>query len=196
MSKNWLASYLRTSGRWGHTTTGQRATSRGNNYEKECACKNDERDGSLIYQTTLILHYQIVTNKFTQVIFARLLSQLLLIWETLFKTNQTKTMEQKYTEILISSEIDNIVFEKIGNRIIKEFKAEIISKLCDLNSTYYDFKINSNLITLHKQVFVGISIFPTDLNNASIECNGIVKKIGYDLKSFVKWKIEQTTKWT
>jgi hypothetical protein len=95
-------------------------------------------------------------------------------------------MEQKYTEILISSEIDNIVFEKIGNRIIKEFKAEIISKLCDLNSTYYDFKINSNLITLHKQVFVGISIFPTDLNNASIECNGIVKKIGYDLKSFVK----------
>ncbi len=95
-------------------------------------------------------------------------------------------MEQKYTEILISSEITNIVFEKIENRIIKEFRAEIIRKLYDLDSTYYDFKISSNLITLHKQVFVGISIFPTDLNNASIECNDVVTKIGYDLKSFVK----------
>jgi len=87
-------------------------------------------------------------------------------------------MEQKYTEILISSESNNTLFEKLENRIITLFKGEIINKVSDLDSTYYDFKMSSNLITLHKQVFVGISIFPTDLNNASIECNSVVKKKG------------------
>ena len=95
-------------------------------------------------------------------------------------------MEQKCIEILISSEIGSNLFEKLENRIITKFKGEIISKISDLDSTYYDFKINSNLITLHKQVFTGISIFPVDLNNASTECNDIVKIVGYDLKSFAK----------
>ncbi len=95
-------------------------------------------------------------------------------------------MEQNYNEILILPENDSTLFEKLENRIITKFKGEIISKISDLDSSYYDFIINSNLITLHKQVFVGISIFPTDLNNASIECNSVVKKIEYDLKSFVK----------
>ena len=93
-------------------------------------------------------------------------------------------MEQKYTEVLISSEVDNITFERLINRIIIHFKGEIISKVSDSDSSYYDFKINSNLITLHKQIFLGILIFPTHLNDASVECNSMVKIVGHDLKPF------------
>ena len=97
-----------------------------------------------------------------------------------------KSMERKYTEVLISTEIDSIIFNKLINRIIIEFKGEIINEISDLDSTYCDFKINSSLITLHKQVFLGISIFPTSLNNDSIECNNMINKIGHDLKIFDK----------
>ena len=95
-------------------------------------------------------------------------------------------MDQKYTEILISSESNDTLFEKLENRIIIKFKGEIISKISDLDSTYCDFKVDTNLITLHKQVFLGISIFQTDFNNVSEECNDMIKIIGHDLKSFIR----------
>ncbi len=91
-------------------------------------------------------------------------------------------MKKNYSEILLSSLPDNSLFINFADRIKNEFKAEIVDKINDLDTVNWDLKINSDLITLHQQTFIGIKVFPKDLDNASRKVNDLVERIGFKLK--------------
>ena len=75
--------------------------------------------------------------------------------------------KMSYREINLSNKTDKKLFEYFRKRIINEFRAEIINEIQNLESHYSDFKINENYLTLHSEIFTGISIFPTKLENAT-----------------------------
>ena len=75
--------------------------------------------------------------------------------------------KMSYREINLANKTDKKLFEYFRKRIINEFRAEIINEIQNLESSYSDFKINENYLTLHSEIFTGISIFPTKLENAT-----------------------------
>ena len=87
-----------------------------------------------------------------------------------------------YSEILITEQPDSSLFQRLADRIVSEFKAKIIEKINDFDSAYWDFEVNSEIITLHQQTFIGISVFPKDLDKASIAANQLAEKIAFKLK--------------
>lgn len=91
-------------------------------------------------------------------------------------------MIQTYSEILITEQTDNELFKRLAGRMISEFKAINIDKINDLDSICWDFKIKSEIITLYQHTFIGISIFPKDLNNASKRANAIAEIVAFKLK--------------
>jgi hypothetical protein len=91
-------------------------------------------------------------------------------------------MTQSYSEIIITEQPDSSLFKRLADRIVSEFKAKLIEKINDLDSTYWDFQVKSEIITLHQQTFVGISTFPKDLDKASIVANQLAEKIAFKLK--------------
>ena len=91
-------------------------------------------------------------------------------------------MTQSYSEILITEQADNSLFERFADRIVIEFKAKIIGKANDLDSIYWDFQIKSEIITLHYQVFLGIYIFPKELGKVSMIASILTKKNAFKLK--------------
>lgn len=90
-------------------------------------------------------------------------------------------MEKLYSEIVLSEYPDDRLLIEIVKKLISEFKAESIRKIYDLDSLYWDFKIDSEIITLHQQTLIGIAIFHKELANATIKANQIVEEIGFKL---------------
>lgn len=91
-------------------------------------------------------------------------------------------MEKLYSEIILSEQPDNERLDEIAKKLISEFGAKSIGRVYDLDSLYWDFKIDSEIITLHQQTFIGITIFPRELVNATAKANQIVERIGLLLK--------------
>ena len=91
-------------------------------------------------------------------------------------------MEHLYTEVLISANADPAEFENLVNRLVSEFDAKIVNHARDLDTDYVDVEIQNEKLTLHRQAFVGISIFPTALDHASRQANILVEKIALQLK--------------
>ncbi|MBP6091218.1 MAG: hypothetical protein KA521_08190 [Crocinitomicaceae bacterium] len=91
-------------------------------------------------------------------------------------------MTKSYSEIIIKEQPDNSLFKRLADRIVFEFKAKIIEKINDLDSAYWDFQVKSEIITLHQQTYIGISVYPKDLDKASIAANQLAEKIAFKLK--------------
>jgi frataxin-like iron-binding protein CyaY len=91
-------------------------------------------------------------------------------------------MTKSYSEILISIEPDSELFKSLSDRLRAEFQAELIDKVEDLDSKYFDFKIKDNVLTLHLQDYIGITLFPKDLNDSTEKANLLAEAIGFKLK--------------
>ena len=91
-------------------------------------------------------------------------------------------MTKSYSEILISNEPDSELFKSLSDRLRSEFKAELIDRVEDLDSKYFDFKIKDNVLNLHLQNYIGITLFPKDLNDSTEKANLLVETIGFKLK--------------
>ncbi|MDY3318325.1 hypothetical protein PG637_02775 [Riemerella anatipestifer] len=71
-----------------------------------------------------------------------------------------------YKKITLKHNPSTEVFEYFKNRIINDFNAESIEDI-----KYFDFIINHLKLTLHQEHYLGISIFPTMLEKATLEEN-------------------------
>ena len=87
-----------------------------------------------------------------------------------------------YSEILISDKPDNKIFRNLYRRLKSQYNAVPIVELEDFDCKYYDFKIGNCVLTLHLQIYIGITIFPKELDNATQEENLLVETIGMKLK--------------
>lgn len=88
-------------------------------------------------------------------------------------------MKKSYPEIQIASKPDNAQFKKFADIIISEFRGEILNKINNLDTIYWDFKVKSEIITLHQQAFVGITVFPKDLDKSTTRAKELAERIGF-----------------
>ncbi|MFY0672348.1 MAG: hypothetical protein JXQ87_03035 [Bacteroidia bacterium] len=91
-------------------------------------------------------------------------------------------MTKTYSEILISNEPDSDLFQSLSDRLRSEFNAELIDRVEDLDSKYFDFKIKDKVLTLHLQNYIGITLFPKELNDSTDKANLLAETVGFKLK--------------
>ncbi|KQC31493.1 hypothetical protein [Flagellimonas eckloniae] len=91
-------------------------------------------------------------------------------------------MTKSYSEILISNEPDSGLFKSLSDRLRTEFKAELIDRVEDLDSKYFDFKIKDKVLTLHLQNYIGITLFPKEPNDSTVKANLLAETVGFKLK--------------
>lgn len=91
-------------------------------------------------------------------------------------------MAHSYAEIILTEQSDSSLFIRLADRIVSEYKATIIKKLNGLDEVYWDFLVESEIITLHQQTYIGISIFPKDLERSTAKANRLAEKIAATLK--------------
>ena len=91
-------------------------------------------------------------------------------------------MTKSYSEILISNEPDSGLFKSLSDRLRTEFKAELIDRVEDLDSKYFDFKIKDEELTLHLQNYIGITLIPKELNDSTDKANLLAETVGFKLK--------------
>ncbi|OJV45717.1 MAG: hypothetical protein BGO40_07200 [Chryseobacterium sp. 39-10] len=72
-----------------------------------------------------------------------------------------------YRKVVLTTKIENNLFEYFQKRIINEFRAETINEIKTNDFMYFDFNIKEDYLTLHSEIFTGISIFPTKLENST-----------------------------
>ena len=97
-----------------------------------------------------------------------------------------------YPQISLTENINNQSFIELSRRIEFEFKGKIVNDLSDLESKYKDFNIEGKRITLHTNIYTGITIFPTKLKDAEKDENVTVEKIGF----YLKYRQSNSTTWT
>lgn len=93
-------------------------------------------------------------------------------------------------EICITEYTDNLLFDFFAEEIQSNFGGILLESVADcLETRYYDFNINGNLITLHQMPTNGITIYPT--NNEVLEYKDInlYRKISSFLKNKINDKI-------
>lgn len=102
--------------------------------------------------------------------------------KSLNRQHRKFTMTQPYSEIVITKQPDSSLFKRLADRIVSEFNAKIVEQIDSLDSSYWDFQVKSETITLHQQTYIGISVFPRELDKASIVANQLAEKIAFKLK--------------
>ena len=85
--------------------------------------------------------------------------------------------EKGCNEVIIKDDCDFETFYKVANFLENEFKIEFSRKLNDLDSIYWDFIYKKQEFTLYYNIYLGISIFPTALKEASVLANEMVIEI-------------------
>ncbi len=74
---------------------------------------------------------------------------------------------QGYIEAIIDSSCSSDKFYKIAEILQKNLNIDFKNKLSDLDSIYWDFSYNNSKLTLHYNIYTGITIFPKFLKNAT-----------------------------
>lgn len=93
--------------------------------------------------------------------------------------NQAK---QVYTEVEISTDADSGLFENFINQLVSEYHAKLLNHIHGVDTDYADFLLQDEKLTLHRQTFTGISMFPTELGNANPQANELARQVGSQLK--------------
>lgn len=83
-----------------------------------------------------------------------------------------------YTEVVIDGDCLFGKFYAVAGILETSFHVTFTEKLNNFDTAYWDFVYVGYKLTLHYIVYVGVSIFPTDLKNASVADNEAVLKLG------------------
>lgn len=94
--------------------------------------------------------------------------------------------KQGWTEITIDRNCDNDKFYESAEILQNHFKIQFNSKLDDFDTFYWDFKYKGSDLTLYYNIYLGLSIHPKALKDASLTDNAnsieIAKLIFHQLK--------------
>jgi len=81
-------------------------------------------------------------------------------------------------EVLISEAPDWRLFNNVATLIIKKFQGRLVEKLDGLDQRYWDIEVEGEILTLHSEHYLGITLSPTNR-----EANEVVKAVGNYLAS-------------
>lgn len=76
-------------------------------------------------------------------------------------------------EALISENPDWELFDQVAELIVRNFNGRFLEKLNGLEQRYWDIEIEGEVLTLHLEHYLGISLFPQVK-----EANHLVKIVG------------------
>ncbi len=86
-----------------------------------------------------------------------------------------------WTEAIIDENCSIDKFYKIAKILHTTFDVSFTNKISDTDSTYWDFRYKDKELTLHYNIYVGVSIFPKSLTNATSSDNQIVLDLSKNL---------------
>lgn len=83
------------------------------------------------------------------------------------------TIKNNYTEIVLDDNCEWDKLYEIVDILTNKYKIKFIAKINDFDTAYWDFKYKKSTLTLHYNIYLGVSIFPrnlelsTDTDNAN-----------------------------
>ena len=83
---------------------------------------------------------------------------------------------ETYKRIVVSKKASNWQFRRIARHVNKKLGGEWVRKIDDTDQRYWDLAAGSALITLHYEHDFGISIYPTECENASLQSLGLMEE--------------------
>lgn len=81
-------------------------------------------------------------------------------------------------EVAISNDADWMLFNGVADAILTHFRGKLVETLDGLDERYWDIEIGGNIVTLHLQHYLGISLFAENK-----EANDLIRKVGEYLKT-------------
>ncbi|MGV7107005.1 hypothetical protein [Flavobacterium sp. U410] len=91
-----------------------------------------------------------------------------------------------WTEAIINENCSIDMFHKIAGIINTTLYISFKNKINDTESTYWDFNYKGKELTLHYNIYTGISVFPKSLVNANNSDNQIVLDFAENLSGIFK----------
>ena len=89
-----------------------------------------------------------------------------------------------YPEISILDNCDFDQIEKYRVILTHKFGAVFKDVLNDFDTVYWDFTLNDCDLTLHYNVYLGLSIYPKRMNSASDQENEMIEILNERLKNW------------
>ncbi len=84
---------------------------------------------------------------------------------------------QGWTEAIIEESCEFNKFYKVAEDLAKHFDIAFTDKLKDFDSIYWDFDYKGSMLSLHYNIYLGISIFPLAFKKATHSDNEHVLQI-------------------
>lgn len=85
------------------------------------------------------------------------------------------------TEVRLSENPDD--FTRIAHLIENAFSGEWMKKLNGLDQSYWDYSVTGIMLTLHREHYLGVSLFPATVETDLQRANELVAEIGIHLQS-------------
>jgi len=98
--------------------------------------------------------------------------------------------ENVWTYFIIEEDCNIDVFYYAAGILITHLKVDFNNKLNDFDTIYWDFQFDNTVMTLHYNIYLGLSLFPTRLREASRADNVAVLQIGQVLKQLLTASIK------
>lgn len=95
--------------------------------------------------------------------------------------------ENGFLEAELIGNCDFALFYQLTEMMEKEMGIEFTGKLDDADSIYWDFTINGSSLTVHYNVYLGISLLPAKFASSSAAENKEVKRMADRIAQF--WQI-------
>ena len=94
-------------------------------------------------------------------------------------TMKLKIEKQKgWTEAIIDDDCGYEKFYTSADLLEKNFNLTFTKKLDDFDTLYWDFEYLGSKLTLHYNIYLGVSVFPTEFKNATQTDNEQVAELG------------------
>jgi len=83
-----------------------------------------------------------------------------------------------WTEVVIDDACGFEKFYRVAEVLQREFKLTFTNKLDHLDSLYWDFDYKECTLTLHYNIYAGVTLFPKAFKEATPADNGSAEEIG------------------
>jgi hypothetical protein len=87
------------------------------------------------------------------------------------------------TEAVIAENCGFDKFYKVADLLVDKIKIKFTNKIDDSDTSYWDFIFKGHKLTLHYNIYDGVSIFPRNWKEAVRRDNEAVKELADILKS-------------
>lgn len=87
------------------------------------------------------------------------------------------------TEAVIAENCGFDKFYKVADLLVDKIKIKFTNKIDDSDTSYWDFIFKGHKLTLHYNIYDGVSIFPRNWKEAVRRDNDAVKELADILKS-------------